>query len=66
MAFSLFPVGQASIIGLKRTSSKPPPIAYIITEITIPAYALGKSSGKIVSSISPAAEQPCAISAEAR
>ena len=61
MAFSLFLVGQLSMMGLISTSISPPPRAYMTTEARSPVYASGSSSGSTASPSSPAAAKIWAI-----
>ena len=55
----MFSKGQASTIGLMRTSIKPLPIAYNTTDIKIPINGIGNNSGKIAIEISPIADNIC-------
>lgn len=57
MVASLFSNGQASTMGLTKTSMRPLQIAYIVTLIKIPANAFGSKSGKRASAIKPAADK---------
>ena len=66
IAFSLLSDGQASTTGLTSTSRSPPPTAYTPTEIRIPINGTGRSSGRTVRRISPAAEKICAAIIAAR
>lgn len=65
MTLSLFRVGHASTTGLTSTSRSPPPTAYTSTAVKSPANG-GITSGKIVKSTNPAAEQTWAITIDAR
>ena len=55
----MFSKGQASTIGLMRTSIKPLPIAYNITETKIPMSGIGNNSGKNAIKTSPIADNIC-------
>ena len=63
MAFSLFLVGQLSMMGLISTSISPPPRAYMTTEARSPVYASGSSSGNTASPSSPPRAASAPISA---
>ena len=57
MTDSLFSKGQASTIGLQRTSISPLPTAYTATQTRIPAKGSGNRSGRNASPKSPRAER---------
>ena len=54
---SLFSNGQASTMGLTKTSMRPLPIAYRTTAIRIPVNGAGNTSGRIASKARPAADK---------